>query len=191
MLTRLTEPSDANDILTVDEALRAVHATGVEEAELMRDLIRTARYLIENYCCRSTAETTYVHSQEAWTTKISLLSAVGSIDSVQYWDGTAYVTVDEENYYFEPRPNQPSALYFTWANPPTLGEDHGSLIIVEFTAGKPKAQIDPRVRFVTRALVTHWWVNKAPIAIGNIVNTLPVHLQTMLWNIRIFNPARS
>lgn len=58
---------------------------------------------------------------------------------------------------------------------------------IEFVAGygAAAANVPQSIRLAVRMLVSHWYENRVPVNIGNIVNPLPHHINSLLWAHRV------
>ena len=163
-----------------------------DQDAVIENQIKAARLFCEEYLQRSFITTTWAltmdafpcHAIELQRANLIAVSSVTYVDTngnTQTWDAANY-RVDA---YSEPPRIEP-AYALTW---PTT-RDVSNAASITFTAGygATAASVPQSIKQAILLLAAHWFENREPVNIGNIVSPIPMTVESLLmterWNLR-------
>jgi len=188
---RTVEPSV--EPVTIDEFKAHARIDYDDQDTVIAGLITAARTWCEEYLQRSFITTTwtlttddfpqndYIHVQRANLIAVTSIQYVDTNGSTQAWSSSHY-RVDAYN---EPPRIQPA--YGAWY---PFARDISNAVTITFTAGygATAASVPQTIKQAILMLASHWFENREPVNIGNIVSPLPMTVEALLmperWNLR-------
>jgi uncharacterized phiE125 gp8 family phage protein len=184
----VTAPTDEPvTVATLKEHLRIVTS---DEDTVLAQYLAAARLYVEDMTGRAIVTQTRETVLDAWpdseTADIMFGRApLASIVSVTYLDEDfATQTVDSGDYYADTVSERPTVVFkdsFDW---PTVATSTGA-IRIRYTAGVAQDSVPKHVAQAVLFLASHWYTNREPVNIGNIVNPLPYALDALITSLRI------
>lgn len=197
----------AGEPITLAEAKAWLRVDGTDEDVLIASLIEAARAYVETFTGRALITQQWELSLDAFPCgtrfangrliehkTISLTgreivlprAPLASVESVQYYDEDGTLQTFAAACYFSDTRAEPGRL--------VLDEDYDwpetqcrpNAVIVAYTAGYgTPQQVPQRLRTAIRFMITHWFTNRSPVNIGNIVNQIPSSAEALLWQLRL------
>lgn len=172
-------------VTAADAKTHGVIVTDDDDSYLAGLIAKATRY-IERLAGRQMLTSTWVARMEGFPGEIELrILPVTAVVSITYVDDDAVtqtlVAVTDYQVDCED-PDSPAricpAYGTTW--PSVRGETYNS-VVVTFTAGYGTAASVPvTYKHAILLLVQHWYENREPVNIGNIVNPLPFTIQSLM-----------
>jgi uncharacterized phiE125 gp8 family phage protein len=195
----LTSP--AAEPLTTSQAADHLRVDSTDDLAYIGSLVSVAREYFDSMTGRSSAQIQYLLVASQWRdlfdqTPSDTVTSIPrdayaiplfrtpllSVDSIKYYaPGATTLTTVPTTDYRVVTAAQPGMVQFI--NDPPEADDRLDAIQITFTAGTdcPNAMS----RHAIRMLVGHFYENRMPVSIGNIVNEIPYTLQAIIDNQRI------
>lgn len=197
----------AGEPITLAEAKAWLRVDGTDEDVLILALIEAARAYVETFTGRALITQQWELSldgfpasdrysdgrlRESRSTGIPGREIVlpraplASVQSVKYYDEDGALQTFASAGYFVDTRAEPGRVVldedYDWPDV----ESRPNAVIVAYTAGYgTPSQIPQTLRTAIRFMVTHWFTNRTPVNIGNIVNTIPATAEALLWQKRL------
>lgn len=191
-VTRKTEPQ--SEPITLEEAKAHLNIVDfTDDDTYITALISVARRSIEDMTGRTLIDTVLVQTAREWCASIGFLRGnAHTIDSIKYDDaaGTEQ-TVDSALYDIFPYGDGCAAAVFfdAFTSPTLVARPFVDRIRIEFTAGygSTAAKVPQPLRQAILFLVAHLYENRAPVAVGVSVATLPMAIESLSAPYKIYN----
>ncbi len=189
----VTQFSDA-DIVSYDEAAEHLRVDSLADQDYIAGLISVAIEYCISITGRAIGLTNFIVAAPSWESLqnprcLDVLplwrSPLVEVQSVKYYapDASSLTTIDPADYRVITL-TTPGVIQFTESFPSI--EDRPDAIQIAFSAGSDNAADTPAtLRHAVKLLVAHLYENRSPVNIGNIVNTIPYTLQTLIEKNRI------
>lgn len=182
----------AAEPITLGEAKAWLRVEDEGEDALILSLITAARQHVESFTRRALATTGFTLKLDAFpcgnSSREILLPRppLASVASITYLDLAGTVQTLNPAWYVSDGYAQPGRVFlrdaYDW--PDTEAVPNAVTIVYTAGYGAPTA-IPSGLRVALRYLVAHFYENRTPLNIGNIVNELPLTAQTLMWQDRI------
>lgn len=186
---RTIEP--ALEPVTVDEAKMHLRVDEANEDDYIETLITASRQWCEDYTRRSFINTTWTMKQDRFPCGAIELTwpRVQSITSVAYADSSGEAQVISPSGYTldqsEPARLLP-AMNTYW--PTTRGDVNDVTVTFISGYGSTAVSVPAGIKHAIKLMVSHFYENREPVNIGNIVNEIPLTVQSLLnfhrWELR-------
>lgn len=206
-LLQTTPP--AFEPVSVPEAKGWLRVDSSEEDALILGLIAAARGYVEMFTRRALCTQSFELSLDAFP--VSCLGQFGrltesrgspcvpasreiilpraplaSVESLKYYDENGTLQTQSSAEYFVDTRNEPGRIVlnqnFDW--PAT--DIRPNAVIIAYTCGYgTPSSVPPGLRAAIRFLITHWFINRTPVNVGNIVNEVPLTVEALLWQFRL------
>jgi uncharacterized phiE125 gp8 family phage protein len=183
--SRYSEP------VTYEQAAEFLRLSSDDEVALVESLIAVAREYVEGVTGRAMIRASYRATAESWEAfregdryviGRTPLVAVTGISYIGPEGGARQVLAPAD--YVVITGTEPGSLYFPNELPPLKARPDA--VEIEFDAGPDDlAACSPLLRHCVKVLVAHLYELRMPVAVGNIVNVLPTHLQALIQNQRV------
>jgi len=185
MSDRLITPPTAEPVSVYDLKSHARVTNSAEDA-ILGDYIEAARQHVEGQTGRALAVQTREFSSDAFPADgiIRLgFAPLVSVVSVKYLDRAgAEQTLAPASYLADVRSEPGSVLLAVGATWPATAAVRNS-VRVTYVCGNSTA---PAVlRQAVLFLAAHWYEQKLPVNVGNIINEIPHTLESLLWSNRV------
>jgi uncharacterized phiE125 gp8 family phage protein len=189
MITSQVDTEPAGEPITVDDLKTHLRITGNDEDLYLSSLAITARLSAEEYTGKKFINTTmegYLPAIPTGDNFMLLPGPVSSITEIQSYDTEDSGTVwSSDNYSLN-----------IYGNVPHVQRNHGvswpnatrtwNPIYVKWVAGYGalRSDVPAAIRHALLLLASHFWENRMPLNIGNIVNPIPEMHQRLLYPYR-------
>lgn len=195
-LVKLSNPSAL--IISVDEVKQHVVIETDRDNDLLDMYIRAATRFAEERTNRVLQPNEYEFRTNKWLPYIVLpVVPVRAITSVMYMDaGGDEQTVPESEYYILSGTDGTQLHFIPGFDFPELFDRYpDNLIKVRFTAGANQEgasgdiqglDVDPMDKLIVLVLTAHWYQNREPVRMGNIVNELPFSIKALIEARKIY-----
>lgn len=192
--TRPTQQPNKNTLpLTIEEARTWLRLDDKSEDPLIAALITAATQRAEESTRRALIDTNLVDHFPTWPTTHTYTLAKATahtLTSIQYFDTAGTLqTIHPDSYTFQTIDQGIGAITFLPSfKPPSLHPQRQLPIQAHYTAGygtTPK-DIPETLRTAVRFLLAHYYENRTPINIGNIVNPIPETVTALLDQHRLY-----
>lgn len=192
-LTLKTPPAAA--VVSVEEAKAHLRVDGADEDSYITALVAKATRAAEQFCDRAFISQDWVLVLDAFPAcgkmiKLPLPPLV-SITKLDYVDASgASRTLAPEDYQVSKR--SPAVVApapgKSW---PATQAGRLDAVTIEFTAGygDDTADVPVPIHHAILLLAAHWYENREPVNIGNIVNALPFTVDSLLAPYRVWSLA--
>lgn len=197
----------AGEPITLAEAKAWLRVDSTDEDVLIASLIQAARAYVETFTSRALITQQFELSLDGFPGSDRFASGrlsearggavVGreivlprppliSVQSVKYYDTDGTLQTFSSAGYHVDTKAQPGRV--------VLDEDYDwpdidprpNAVIVAYTAGYgTPSQVPQGLRTAIRFMLAHWYTNRLPVNIGNIVNQIPASAEALLWQHRI------
>lgn len=197
----------AGEPITLAEAKTWLRVDGTDDDVLIATLIEAARAYVETFTGRALITQQWELTLDAFPngdryvdgrlreSKISSIpgreiilprAPLASVQSVKYYDTAGTLQTFSSASYFTDTRAEPGRV--------VLNEDYDwpetqvrpNAIIVAYTVGYgTPSQVPQVLRTALRFMVTHWFRNRSPVNIGNIVTQIPAAAEALLWQKRL------
>jgi uncharacterized phiE125 gp8 family phage protein len=197
----------AGEPVTLAEAKAWLRVDGSEENTLITGLIEAARHYVETFTHRALITQQFslkldgfpgggrVHCWRIVKSRGDIIAdrvivlprpPLASVQSITYIDEDGDEQTFSASAYHVDTASQPGRVVldsdYDW---PDI-DDRPNAVSVNYTAGYGTSSSVPQgLRTAIRFMVTHWFTNRTPVNIGNIVNTIPESAEALLWQYRI------
>lgn len=161
-------------MVTVEELIDWLRAEA-EDAELIEDLRDAAvTYVEEQTGMRfsETGEVVQTMGWYGWPLALRGEPLAGADFTLERWSGSAWEAVDSGNYYLDGAFVRPAG---TWEMTEVTPRFRAT-----YTTGYTAGLAPKPLQVAVRLLVAHWYENREPVNIGNIVNELPFAVDNIL-----------
>jgi uncharacterized phiE125 gp8 family phage protein len=165
--TFVAETFDGNELITTPAAA---------DDEVLVGMIKSARQWCEIYQRRAYIQQSCTWTLDDWQTEFEPirppLISVTTIDSVY--------TVDTES--------EPGRIYEAYNQQwPTIRGDRNSIeIIYKAGYGTAASDVPQNVKQAMLLLIGHWYENREPVIVGTIIRNMPLAVQSLLMQDRVF-----
>lgn len=181
--TFVAETFDGNELITTPAAA---------DNEVLVGLIKTARQWCENYQWRAYISQSCTWTLDDWQTVFELprppLIRTTPITSIKYINTSGVqTTLDTAEYTYDAE-SEPGTVYPAYGKSwPSIRGDRNSIeIIYKVGYGTTAASVPQNVKQAILLLAGHWYENREPVIIGTIVRNLPLAVQSLLMQDRVF-----
>lgn len=152
--------------------------------------IKAAREYVTESIQRALINTTYRLRMDSWCDKryadgevIRLpMGPVSSVSSVQYVDPAGTTTTLSASGYVVDTDSRIARLYpgycLVW--PPIRVQRQAVTVTYVAGYGATSASVPECIRRAICLLASHWYENREPVSIGNIVNPIPYQIESLL-----------
>lgn len=174
MLTYRVISGPTQEPVTLDDLKSHLRVTRQEENAYLEGLLVAAREYAEQRTGRVFLTQSLVALSPDWAdgTFELLRSPVQSVESVKYYDTDGVLTTLDSSSYIVS-----TLLGWVQAKSDTVLPalyDRPDAVQINFTAGATTVEAVPAALVhAVRLLAAHWFINRAPLNIGNIVNEIP------------------
>lgn len=177
----------ATEPVTTAEAKAHLRITHTSDDAYLGTLITAAREYAEQQIGQALAEQTREYTADAFPSDGVFrlgLSPVVSISSVKYLDEAGAEQTLSSSVYAVDTQSAPGALVLavnqTWPTTASIP----SCVRVRYVCGAtPRPLLKQAVLFI----VAHWYEQRLPVNVGNIVNEIPQSLAAIMWANRVFS----
>ncbi len=181
--------------VTLDELKDYLRIDDTSQDDLLNVLIEAARVRVEQQTRRALITQTVTAVFADWPGDASdgLVLPVGNaaaISSVKYYDADNTQQTVSSADYFLVAATQPARLIFKDAFTSPDVFDREDAVEVVFTAGfgASAASVPQLLKVAVMGLAAYWFEQRLPVNVGNIVNPMPLHVQTMINAYRVIMP---
>lgn len=192
-LTMKTPPAAA--VVTVEEAKAHLRVDEAADDSYITALVAKATQAAERYCDRAFIAQDWVLELDAFPTCTKLIKVpLPPLVSVTSLD---YVDADGADQVLAPADYQVSKRSPAVIAPapgkswPATQAGRLDAVTIEFKAGYGNAAdaVPKPIHHAILLLVAHWYENREPVNIGNIVNALPFTVDSLLAPYRVWSLA--
>ena len=177
--------------ITVAELKDHLRVTAADEDTYLGTLITAARQHIEDRTGRALKAATVIAKLHAFPDGCSYIelprTPLRSVASVAYLDEDgASQTWDAENYSVD-TDAEPGQLWLAYdVDWPTTREVDNAVTITYGAGYLTAALIPDKIKMACLWAAGWWYEQRLPVNIGNIVNPLRHHLESLIWGARVF-----
>jgi uncharacterized phiE125 gp8 family phage protein len=159
-----------------------------DEDGLIDTLIVAARRHVENFTHRALLTQTWDLKLDAFPCDDFYLPypPTASVTSITYLDTNGDSQTLDTSDYRTDLPSGPMAQRaritpgYALSYPQTYGVMNA--VTVRFVAGYTDAELVPApIVAAMKLLISHWFVQRSPVAVGNTVTTIPMAIESLLW----------
>lgn len=197
----ITSTAPGTEPVSLAEAKLWLRVDGEEEDALIGALITAARQHVEHFTRRALITTGFTLSLDSFPiagrhpfSQSRTLSReiilprppLATVASVSYLDEDGATQTLPSGQYVVDVKSTPGRIVlredYDWPDTELVP----NAVTIVYTAGYGAATDIPQgLRVALRYLVSHWFENRTPINVGNIVNEIPLTAQTLMWQERI------
>lgn len=178
----------AGEPITLAEAKAWLRVDGTEEDVLILALIEAARAYVETFTGRALITQQWELALDGFPDREIVLprAPLASVQSVKYYDGAGTLqTFASAGYFVDTRAEPGRVVLHADYDWPAV-QSRPSSVAVAYTVGYgTPSQVPQGLRTALRFTVAHWFTNRTPVNIGNIVNTIPASAESLLWQKRL------
>jgi uncharacterized phiE125 gp8 family phage protein len=178
--------------LTVAEAKAHLRVDHTTDDTLIESLIKAARTYCEQFQNRAYITQTrklYLNDFPGNDCEIALPGApLQSVSSVTYVDTDGATQTWSSSLYQVDAKDQPGVLMPVWGEVyPLVYPNKLNAVAITYVCGYggTSASIPENIRHAVRLLLGDMYNNRENAVVGNIVNTLPLSVESLLWQDRI------
>ena len=170
---RTVEPTGSP--VTLDEVKSQLRILHEDEDALIRSYIDAATYQAELICDRQLLQATYVLKMDAFPDEIRLpMPPCISVTSIAYVDTSGTTQTLSASNYLVDTSHEPGRIVPVYGGVWPIVRGMPNDVTVTYEAGYASASAIPKnIKLGIIHLIAHWYENREPVNIGNIVNPLP------------------
>lgn len=181
-LTLVTPP--AEEPLTLAELKVHLREDGTEQDALITSLIIAAREHVEGFLGRKLVTQTWDLTVDSFTGNSIVIpyAPLQSITSVKYLDGAGVQQTLATTEYVVDTTQQPGRIFLGYDKYWPTVQTRENAVVVRFVAGYGLAVAVPEsIKAAIKLLVGSWYENREAVNVGNIVNKVPMAVESLLW----------
>lgn len=181
--------------VTTAEAKTHLRVTTSDDDTYIGTLITVARRHVETITGRALINQTWDYFLDNFPPgdKIVIpLPRLSSVTSVKYTDKDNVQTTFAASKYIVDTNNEPGQIVLAYGESwPTFTPKPINAVEIRFVAGygSTAASVPEGVKQAMLLLIAHWYENREPVNIGNIVTEIPETINALLWPYRIMQFA--
>ncbi len=181
--------------VTTAEAKTHLRVTTSDDDTYIGTLITVARRHVETITGRALINQTWDYFLDNFPPgdKIVIpLPRLSSVTTVKYTDKDNVQTVFSSGSYIVDTNNEPGQIVLAYGESwPTFTPRPINAVEIRFVAGygSGAANVPEGIKQAMLLLIAHWYENREPINIGNIVTEIPETINALLWPYRIMQFA--
>lgn len=185
---RLTTPP-AEEPITISELKAHLRITSDEEDTELAGYIASAREYYEGQTGRALVTQSRTAAFDEFPVGGGAVTfgrvPLTSVDAVKYLDGDLVERTLGGSAYYADMIGEPGSISLrpgqSWPATATVS----NAVRVEYTCGTEAASVSAVARQAILFLAAHFFENRVPVNVGNIVSEIPLTLQAMIWSDRI------
>ena len=174
--------------VSVEEMVRQCRITDRSEDDLLAQYITAARTYVEDITGRKLISQSWDAYFESLDDPLILpFAPLVSVTSVKYQDtGNAQQTLAATYYEAAERDGRPIVrAKYNQSYPSTLGHADDVVIRASYGYGTTAASVPAPLRQVVKWFASHWFENREPVNVGNIVTPIPQTIEMILLPYRV------
>lgn len=181
--------------VTTAEAKTHLRVTTSDDDTYIGTLITVARRHVETITGRALINQTWDYFLDNFPPgdKIVIpLPRLSSVTSVKYTDKDNVQTTFAASKYIVDTNNEPGQIVLAYGESwPTFTPKPINAVEIRFVAGygSGAANVPEGIKQAMLLLIAHWYENREPVNIGNIVTEIPETINALLWPYRIMQFA--
>lgn len=181
--------------VTTAEAKTHLRVTISDDDTYIGTLITVARRHVETITGRALINQTWDYFLDNFPSgdKIVIpLPRLSSVTSVKYTDKDNVQTTFAASKYIVDTNNEPGQIVLAYGESwPTFTPRPINAVEIRFVAGygSGAASVPEGIKQAMLLLIAHWYENREPINIGNIVTEIPETANALLWPYRVLQFA--
>lgn len=181
--------------VTTAEAKTHLRVTTSDDDTYIGTLITVARRHVETITGRALINQTWDYFLDNFPPgdKIVIpLPRLSSVTSVKYTDKDNVQTTLAASKYIVDTNNEPGQIVLAYGESwPTFTQKPINAVEIRFVAGygSGAANVPEGIKQAMLLLIAHWYENREPVNIGNIVTEIPETINALLWPYRIMQFA--
>lgn len=189
-LALITAP--AIEPVTRDEAKLHSRIETYDDDQYVDSLIATARRRVEDFTNRALINQTWEVSMDtAPAQRILRLPKppLYIVNSIKYYNEADVESLyGTANYRFDTTDSQGGRIVLKDGSGWPTGLRYTSSIVIRFVAGygTTAALVPEPIRHAIKLLVAHWYENREPVNVGNIVNEIQLMVDHLLYPFKVF-----
>lgn len=189
------QTAPTSEPVTTAEAKTHLRVTTSDDDTYIGTLITVARKHVETITGRALINQTWDYFLDNFPPgdKIVIpLPRLSSVTSVKYTDKDNVQTVFSSGSYIVDTNNEPGQIVLAYGESwPTFTPRPINAVEIRFVAGygSGAANVPEGVKQAMLLLIAHWYENREPINIGNIVTEIPETANALLWPYRVLQFA--
>lgn len=179
-LTLTTGPT--SEPVTLEEAKQHLRVEVSEDDDYINGLITAARLLVERMQGRALFTQTYTLKLDDFSSSEIRLPRppLASVTSITYLDSGGASQTLSTSVYGVDTSSEPGRVYLKYAQSwPSVYAQELSVSIVYVAGYATVAAIPATTKQAIKMLVAHLYENREPVNIGNIVNALPMAVESL------------
>jgi len=194
-LTVVTPP--AAEPVSVAEAKAHLRLETADEDALVTALVKAAREHAEDFMGRAFVTRVYDLTLDRfpWSSRAVSVGAgaivvprprLQSVESITYVDESGVTQALSASKYLVDSKSEPGRITPAYGETWPTTREQANAVTVRFTAGYGAAAAVPdAIKTAIKLLVAHWYEHREQVNVGNIVNTMPFAVESLLWSDRM------
>lgn len=189
------QTAPTSEPVTTAEAKAHLRITTSDDDTYIGTLIAVARKHVETITGRALINQTWDYFLDNFPPgdKIVIpLPRLSSVTSVKYTDKDNVQTTLAASKYIVDTNNEPGQIVLAYGESwPTFTQKPINAVEIRFVAGygSGAANVPEGIKQAMLLLIAHWYENREPVNIGNIVTEIPETINALLWPYRIMQFA--
>lgn len=185
------QTAPTSEPVTTAEAKTHLRITTSDDDTYIGTLIAVARKHVETITGRALINQTWDYFLDNFPPgdKIVIpLPRLSSVTSVKYTDKDNVQTTLAASKYIVDTNNEPGQIVLAYGESwPTFTQKPINAVEIRFVAGygSGAANVPEGIKQAMLLLIAHWYENREPINIGNIVTEIPETANALLWPYRV------
>lgn len=177
--------------VTSTEAKAHLRVTTTDDDTYITTLISVARKHVETITNRALINQTWDYFLDDFPTKDRIvipLSKLSSVTSVKYTDSDNAQTAFASGSYIVDTNTDPGQIVLAYGESwPSYTPRPINAVEIRFVAGYGAAAsaVPEGIKQAILLLISHWYENREPVNIGNIVSVIPETVNALLWPYRV------
>lgn len=177
--------------ITVEDARLHLRVDSAEDDGLIASYIVAARQMVETWTMRGLVSATrklYIDGFPAFAVELPY-APLTSVTSVQYYDDGGTLQTLATSYYTVDTVSEPGRVHLAYQQTWPSTRAIPSSVVITYVSGYAvtgdHAATPVALKHAIRLLVSHWYENREPVNIGNIVNPLPMAVESLCTAYRL------
>lgn len=182
-LTLITPPTV--EPLELPELKVHLREDGSEQDALITSLIVAAREHVEGFLGRKLINQVWDLTLDGFFgSSITIPYApLVSVGSVKYLDTAGVQQTMTASDYVVDTARQPGRVFLAYQAVWPTAQSRENAVVIRFTAGygTTAASVPDSIKAAMKLLVASWYENREAVNVGNIVNVVPMAVESLLW----------
>ncbi len=191
MTTTTLHTGPEQQAVTLDEVKSHLRVSHNDDDIYLSSLAAAATIHAENITGRRIITQSWNLYEDAWPGDVDIYIPFGTlqqVDHITYRNHLNEVTTWETSNYIVDLPGNLVRLAWDASWPAASDPYPVNPIEIRFTCGygNHPQHVPAALRLAILGLVAHWYASREPVVIGTIVSKMPLHVDQLLWQYRLF-----